>query len=170
MARYTPSQSVLERPEFHAREIIIYGLVILLLVIGTYWRNRVWKSELEVWTDCVRKSPNKDRPHYNLGNVFLKQGKYEEAINQYKEALRINREHTEAHNNLGSVFLKQGKYQEAINQYKEALRINPDFAEAHYNLGDAYLMIGKRGLGLIEYEILKRISPGLAGALNQKIK
>ena len=77
--RYTTLQSVAGRPKFHAWEIIIYGLLIFLLMTGSYWRNRVWESELELWTDCVKKSPNKDRPHNNLGDVFLNQGKYQEA-------------------------------------------------------------------------------------------
>jgi hypothetical protein len=82
-ARYTTIQSVMERPKPHVLEIIIYGLLILLLMIGTYWRNRVWNSELELWADCVKKSPNKDRPHNNLGSFFLEQSKYGEATPQY---------------------------------------------------------------------------------------
>jgi len=163
-------QSLIEKPKLHVGEIIVYGLLILLLMTGSYWRNRVWNSELELWTDCVKKSPNKDRPHVNLGNVFLNQGKYQEATNQYNEALRINPNDAEAHYNLGNVFLNQGKYQEATSRYNEALRINPNDAKAHYNLGNGYLTIGNRGLALKEYEILKTINPGLANALHQKIK
>ena len=169
-ARCTTIQSVIEKPEPHVGEIIIYGLLILLLMTGTYWRNRVWHSELELWTDGVKKSPNKDRTHYNLGIVFLNQGKYQEAISHLNEALRINPNYAKAHNNLGNVFLNQGKYQEAIPHLNEALRINPNYAKAHYNLGNAYLMIGNHGFALKEYEILKTMNPGLANALYQKIK
>ena len=73
-AKCTTIQSVIERPGPHVGEMIIYGLLILLLITGTYWRNRVWNSELELWDDCVKKSPNKDRPHNNLGNAFLEPG------------------------------------------------------------------------------------------------
>ena len=169
-ARRTTGQTVTERPKPHVGEMIIYGLLILLLMTGTYGRNRVWNSELELWTDCVRKSPNKDRPRNNLGIVFFNQGKYQEAIHQYNEALRMNPNFAEAHGNLGNVFLNQGKYQEATNQYNEALRINPNFAEVHYNLGNVSLMIGNRGLALKEYEILKKMNPGLANALYRKIQ
>jgi protein O-mannosyl-transferase len=168
-ARRTTMQSVIERPKPHVGGILIYGLLILLLMTGTYSRNRVWNSELELWTVCLKKSPNKDRPHNNLGFVFLNQGKYKEAIPHLNEALRINPNYAEAHNNLGNVFLNQGKSQEATNQYDEALRINPNLAEAHNNLGNAYLVIGNRGLALREYEILKTLNPGLANALYRKI-
>ena len=168
--RRTTVQIVRERRKPRIGEMIVYGLFILFLATGTYWRNRVWNSELEIWTDCVKKSPNKARSHNNLGNIFLNQGRYQEAINQYNEALRINPNYAEAHNNLGNAFLNQGRYQEATNQYNEALRINPNIAEVHYNLGNVYLLIGDRGLAMKELEILKTLNPGLANALYQKIK
>ena len=104
--------------------MIVYGLLILLLMTGSYWRNRVWNSEVGLWKDCIKKSPGKDRPHNNLGTVFLTQRRYQEAVNQYHEALRINPKLAEAHYNIGNVFFNQGKYQEAMNKYNEALRIN----------------------------------------------
>lgn len=168
--RRTMGQTMTERLKPDAGEMIVFALLILLLMTGSYWRNRVWNSELELWTDCVKKSPKKDRSHYNLGFVFLNQGKYQEAIPHLNEALQINPNYADAHNNLGNVFLNQGKYREATNQYNEALRINPNYAKAHYNLGNAYLMIGNHGFALKEYEILKTMNPGLANALYQKIK
>ena len=125
MAGFQTLQSVIERPKFHAIEIIIFGLLILLLITGTYLRNRIWKSEIELLTDCVKKSPRKDRPHYNLGTVFLDQGKYQEAINQYKEALQTNPNFAEAHYNLGDAYLMIGKRGLALIEYQIFKTMNP---------------------------------------------
>jgi tetratricopeptide (TPR) repeat protein len=125
-------RSVIERPKPHLAEIIIYGLVILLLMTGTYWRNRVWNSELELWTDCVKKSPNKDRPHNGLGNVFFNQGKYQEAANQYNEALRINPNYAEARYNIGNAYLMVGNRWLALEEYEILKRMNPNLANALY--------------------------------------
>ena len=92
-------------------EIIVCGLVVLLLTTGSYLRNRIWDSEIGLWVDCVKKSPNKDRPHCNLGEAFFRQGKYPEAISQYTEALRINPNFVEAHYNLGVALALQHKAQ-----------------------------------------------------------
>jgi len=165
-ARCPTMQSVVQRPKPHAGEMIICGLLILLLMTGTYWRNRVWNSELELWTDCVKKSPYKDRPHNNLGSAFLDQGRYQEAANQFNEALRINPNYTEAHYNLGSAFLDQGRYQEATNQFNEALRINPNFAEAHNNLGNVFLNQGKYQGATNQYSEALRINPNYPEAHN----
>ena len=66
---------------------------------------------------------------------FLQEGKIQEAIAQYEQALRINPDYAQAHYDLGNAFLREGKIEEAIAQYEQALRIKPDYAEAHNNLG-----------------------------------
>ncbi len=125
-------QRVIEKPKSHAGEIIIEGLLILLLMTGTYWRNGVWDNELDLWADCVKKSPNKERPHNWLGSVFLDQGKYREATDQYNEALRINPSFPEAHYNLGNAYLMAGNRNSALKEYEILRTINPGLAGALY--------------------------------------
>ena len=131
-ARCAPMQSVVQRPKPHVEEMIICGLLILLLMTGTYWRNRVWSSEVELWTDCVKKSPHKDRPHNNLGNALFYQGKYQEATNQYNEALRINRNFAEAHYNLGKAYLMISDRGLALKEYEILKTLNRGLANDLY--------------------------------------
>ena len=130
-ANFIIEQSKIKQVRPHVLEIIFYVFVLILLIAGTYSRNRIWNSDIGLWADCVKKSPNKDRPHNNLGCAYTYQRKYQEAIAQFTEALRINAHYPEVHNILGSVYAYQGKYREAIAQLTEALRINPNYADAH---------------------------------------
>ncbi len=118
------------------------GLVCIVVTVFSFWtyqRNRVWGDPITFWSDCAKKSPQKARPHNNLGQILADQGHLTEAIKQYSEALRINPDFADAHNNLGIVLKTQGKISEAISHYYEALRINPNFAKAHNNLGNALI-------------------------------
>jgi tetratricopeptide (TPR) repeat protein len=169
-ANFIIEQSKVKQLTPYVLEIIFYVFVLILLITGTYSRNRIWNSDIEIWTDCVKKSPNKDRPHAGLGSAYTDQGRYQEAIAQFSEALRINPNYAEAHNNLGFVYTDQGRYQEAIAQFTEALRINPDYAEAHYNLGIAYLTMGDSSSAFKEYQILKKMNPDLANRFYGKTK
>ena len=54
------------------------------------------------------------------------QGKLDEAIAEYREAMRLKPDYPEAHNNLGVTLKDQGKLDEAIAEYREALRLKPD--------------------------------------------
>ena len=70
----------------------------------------------------------------NLGVVLNDQGKLEEAIAAYRQAIRIKPDFAEAYSNLGNSLNDQGKVDEAIAAYRQAISIRPDFPEAHSNL------------------------------------
>ncbi len=120
------------------------GLVIISLAVavvysaGTVGRNALWRDDLTLFSDTVRKSPDAATPHYNLGNAYAKQNRLDEAIIEYTTASSLKPDFAEAHNNLGSAYLKRNRLDEAVNQFIAALKLKPDFAEAHNNLGIAY--------------------------------
>jgi len=58
----------------------------------------------------------------------------EEAIDSFKEAIRIRPDFAEAYNNLGAVLFQAEMTEEAIDSFKEAIRIRPGFAAAQKNL------------------------------------
>jgi tetratricopeptide (TPR) repeat protein len=55
-----------------------------------------------------------------LGTVLGLQGKLEEAIAQYQQALRLNPNFAEAYYNLGTALYKQGRQDAALTQFKQA--------------------------------------------------
>jgi len=98
----------------------------------------------------------------NLGVALDEEGKIQEAIVQYEQALRIRSDYADAHNNLGVALRQTGKIQEAIRQYEQALRINPEMADVHNNLGFALARLGRVKEAIEHYETALRIKPDLA--------
>ena len=80
-------------------------------------------------------SPTTPIAHTNLGIALRDQGKLDEAIAEYRKAIRLKPDLAEAHHNLGIALASQGKLDEAIAEYRKAIRLKPDVAEAHINLG-----------------------------------
>ena len=145
------------------------ALVFMVVTVFSFWtfqRNSVWRDPLALWSDCVKKSPQKARPHNNLGFVLMTQEKTSEAIEHYYEALRINPKFEKAHFNLGVVLETQGKTSEAIEHYYEALRIRPKYAKAHFNLGMVLKTHGKTSEAIEHYYEALRINPSFAEAHN----
>jgi S1-C subfamily serine protease len=64
------------------------------------------------------------------------EGRYQEAIASYKEAIRIKPDVTNARFNLGVAYRKSGQLREAIASFKEALKIDPNDTSARRNLND----------------------------------
>ncbi|MBI4690441.1 MAG: tetratricopeptide repeat protein [Nitrospirae bacterium] len=89
--------------------------IIIAFSIATYQRNTLWKNEVNLWEDVVKKSPNKARGHNNLGADYKIKGQYDKAIKHFQIAVRLRPDYTGAYINLIDTYRDQGKIDEAIN-------------------------------------------------------
>ena len=71
----------------------------------------------------------------NRGNLFLAQGRLDEAVKVYRKALVTKPDFAEVQNNLGVALHQQGKLDAAIECYQCALSINPKYPDAYQNIG-----------------------------------
>jgi predicted O-linked N-acetylglucosamine transferase (SPINDLY family) len=71
----------------------------------------------------------------NLGVVAKDQGRLEEAVGRYRQALAVKSDFVEALNNLADALRAQGKLDEAAEACLRALDLKPDYAEAHNTFG-----------------------------------
>ena len=80
----------------------------------------------------------------NLGNTLTQQQKFEEAMEQYVTATKIEKDKDrlgEIFHNMGVIFQAAEDYPKAIEAYKESLRNNPKDHETRYNLALAQKML-----------------------------
>jgi protein O-mannosyl-transferase len=145
--------------------ILLFALTIVLST-WTIQRNRVWQNEATLWQDCVDKSPNKARSHYNLAMVLAEQGQSEKAVGHYERALRFNPQSASIHTNLAIELFARGERAAAFEHYEKALAIEPEFFYAHLNLGKALLAVGKHDAAIAHLETALRMKPGSANVHN----
>jgi hypothetical protein len=75
-----------------------------------------------------------DLAHDNLGEAFAQQGRWEEAITEFRTVAKLRPESGEAHNKLGDDLAQQGKWEEATAQYRAAFALGNESAGAHNGL------------------------------------
>lgn len=122
---------------------VIGLLIVLVLSLASYQRNSTWSDPLTLLQDTVRKSPDKRRVHYNLATTLSAAGRIDEAIDHFREAIRLGPT-PEEYNNLGSAYQEKGMILQAIEQHLHALALDQSSAEAYFNLGRAYLVSNGR--------------------------
>ncbi|MGA1790886.1 MAG: tetratricopeptide repeat protein [bacterium] len=120
-----------------------FGLFLLLSFKGDpYALASVKKPDTHPQSpsDLIGKEEKEDRMEralefYKLGEQYSQKGKVNEAIEEYRKALRMDPNFAEAHLNLGwSYALKKNDYGIALQETLEAIRLKPDLKVAYRNL------------------------------------
>ncbi|HZK12128.1 MAG TPA: tetratricopeptide repeat protein, partial [Atribacterota bacterium] len=62
---------------------------------------------------------------------------FEEAIYEYRQAVRFNPNFSSAYYWLGRIYYERGNYQEAVSNWKQVLRLEPENTKAAYWLMQA---------------------------------
>jgi tetratricopeptide (TPR) repeat protein len=72
---------------------VYVGALVLIIGMLTMWswqRNAVYRSEVSLWEDNFRKSPNKTRVLVNLAFAYKKEGKDDLGLAAFTRALEID--------------------------------------------------------------------------------
>lgn len=109
-------------------------------------------------------TPSPEVAYTNLGLFYQDRNRYEEAMQEYKQAIELNPRYPLAHNNLAIVYKKLGKTDTAIKEYKAAIALSPDYLSPYYNLGILYLEQGRYGKAIENFKKVLSINPGFAKA------
>jgi tetratricopeptide (TPR) repeat protein len=127
----------------------------------TYWRN----SEL-LWTRVQRCTTDNPDLHYYLGRTCEEQGRLEEAIGQYRTAIRMKDRFWLADYFLGHALVAAGRSEEALSPLQRAIAIQPGYAPIHYVLGVALQERGRLREAIEAYRAAVNMEADFAAARN----
>ncbi|MCR4344604.1 MAG: tetratricopeptide repeat protein [Candidatus Scalindua sp.] len=100
------------------------------------------------------------KEHYNKGIDFYKQGKYDQAGEEFKQAIELKPTDVYALYGLGNTYYCKAKYDDAVEIYAKAISINPDYAKVHYSLSLAYSKLGMTREAEKQKTIFRKLSQG----------
>ncbi|GGA56311.1 tetratricopeptide repeat protein [Okeania sp. KiyG1] len=73
--------------------------------------------------------------NFKTANQLLREGKLDDAVAAYREAIALNPGFSYGHHNLGEALVKVGRIEEAIAAFRQAVAINPQASWSLYKLG-----------------------------------
>jgi len=138
----------------------VLGVFLLATLAVVTWRQcRMYTDQTTLYTTILERNPGCWMAHTNLGNIEIKQGHLDAAIEHYRKSIQFLPENAKAQDNLGVAYLQKGRLVEATNCFQKALALKPRDTEAHNNLGNALLKQKKVKEAIAEYEAALKINP-----------
>jgi tetratricopeptide (TPR) repeat protein len=156
LARALPFGGTLESPP-SSRAYIHYGRELL--------DQGLEKQAVFAFEQAARGSPNASIL-YRVGNLLLKTGQRDKALDAYERALGLQPDLAEASNDLGTLLAENGELPAAIVRFRAALAAAPEYPDALNNLGYALLLTGREGEARELYERALKLQPDFPEALN----
>ncbi len=132
--------------------VVIYGF-------AAHARNKVWKSDLTLWTDAVKKSPGKARPLLWQGIAFTNQGRYQEAKSAMDKCIEVMPNFPMAYYNRGNVNKELQDYKASLEDYNKAVELDPKYMLAYFNRGVVEAKMGRYGDAIEDYNITLKDDP-----------
>ncbi len=149
------------------QKVMVIALLVVIFVFSmlTFQRGNVWQSSETLWTDSVKNYPDVFTAHNNLGLAYSHQERIDEAIEEYKEALRVRPGSIESHNNLGLAYKSKGRIKDSIAEFAKVLKLDPNYPEAYNNLGLIFGTIGQGEKSVKAFKKAVALRPGYPEAL-----
>jgi tetratricopeptide (TPR) repeat protein len=126
--------------------------------------NNNYLPKSEVLDQTSMNDPLSEANWYNKGIALYDQGKYDEAIQAFDEAIEINPQNANAWSTKGAALCQQDKNDEAIQAFDEAIEINPQNADTWNNKGTALASLGKYDEAIQAFDEAIELDPKYAYA------
>ena len=155
--------------------LVMSGLTIAACLWITRTQLRYWTDSKALWTHTLDVTGENALAHFNLAVALGDEGKLDEAMPHYAEAVRIDPtlrskpQYLEAQYDWANLLINAGgseRLEQAASHLAEAIRSKPDIPEAHNALGIDYMAQGKLDQAEAEFAEAIRLKPDYASAHN----
>jgi len=121
-------RGILQREPRHADSLHLLGVIAL--------QSGDFTSALSLVQRAVALRPDAAVCRNNLGQIFDRLGRYDEAARCHAAAIELDPGYAEAYNNLGYLLARQDRLTDAEALYRKAIELDPGYAEPHTNRGN----------------------------------
>jgi tetratricopeptide (TPR) repeat protein len=151
------------RSQFPLHSLVSGGIAAALALIFCFvsaTRLAAYESETTLWLQVLQSQPENPRAHLYVANLLESQGKIDDAVEEYRETIRLHPNPVQAHYRLGLLLNKTGAHDEAAAELGKAIRGLPNKSAAMQNdLGVALYMAGRNDEAIQAYRDTLAIDP-----------
>jgi protein O-mannosyl-transferase len=125
---------------------------------------RYWRNSESLFAHALAVTADNPNARVDYGVALEQQGRYPEALAEYREAVRIAPDNLQAQYNLGNLLDKMGRPEEARRELVKSVQLDPKSAASRDALGAVLVELGRFPEALGEFTEALRCDPNHAGA------
>ncbi|MBF0291316.1 MAG: tetratricopeptide repeat protein [Nitrospinae bacterium] len=154
-------------PVWSRKKSVVVAMTLTLTALtsgyaaATINRNEVWRDGEALWTDVVKKSQGKARPHNNLGAFYFHKGDLDKAEKYFRQSLAINPKYALSLYDMALLNLKRGDLDTALDYFDKAVTIDPLTPFPLFSMGEGYLKRGMTAEAVKCYRLAVKLKPGI---------
>lgn len=132
-------------------------------------KTREENITVEQYLAALKEKPNSSVIRLNLANLLARKQRWQEAINYYQQAIKIEPNLAIAYIRLGKIYGILGKQLESAELIYRGYSIQPEMgtAEQHYQLGEFWLGQYKGKVAISCYRRAIELKPGFTAAYDR---
>jgi Tfp pilus assembly protein PilF len=164
-----------EHVTFNRKRLMLAKVLAITIIIGiasifsilTVDQIKVWKNSVTLWS---REMQFYDIPtaRNNRGNAYITLGKYQQAIDDYNAAIRIDPRYAKAYVNRGLALTHIHEYQKALHDFNTALDLDIQDSSVYFNRGNVFKALGSYERALEDYTKALSLNPENVDAYNNR--
>jgi len=119
-------------------------------------KSKKEEEQILGYKTILEKNPQAIPVRQELGQIYLRKGMWDEALEQYQLLLKMG---INVYSQLGYLYAQKKDYDRALNMLQEAVRIEPGSPEVHRNLGILYFFRGEKERAIGEIRKAIEVDP-----------
>jgi len=121
------------------------AVALFLIVLGVLTHRQIgyWRNTDSLFGRAIDVTGGKADVHELRAQNYIKAGRWDEAILEFREVVKMRPEDPSSFFNLGLALYHAGRIAEGVVQFHESLQQKPDHAGAHFWLSDYHLNSGE---------------------------
>ncbi|CAE1308339.1 OGT [Acanthosepion pharaonis] len=116
---------------------------VLLLLSSIHFQCRRLDKSAYFSQLAIKQNPMLAEAYSNLGNVFKERAQLQEALENYRHAVRLKPDFIDGYINLAAALVAAGDMEQAVQAYVTALQYNPDLYCVRSDLGNLLKALGR---------------------------
>ncbi len=130
-----------------------------LLSLKTNLQAGIWKDNITFWNYVISKNNYIPRAHNHRGVALVDKKRYDSAIADFSQAIKLLPNYAKAYCNRGDVYALMGKRDLALQDLTKALEIDPFYARAYSSRGILYSKMNSYDLAIQDFTQALKIDP-----------